>query len=374
LATGRGNSTLFLLPDGTTLLVDAGATQDSLAVSAPPKPNASLRPGQWIARYAARHLKAAGRTEIDYFLLTHLHPDHAGDVGPHTPLSSASTYRLTGVTDVDALLPIRTLLDRGYPDYRYPSPPPSAPFAQNYLRYVESRRKQGKLTARFQVGSSEQIRLLRQPREYPSFSVRNVAANGEVWTGTASATRRLFPSLDTLPPREYPTENMCSAALRLSYGKFRYFTGGDLTSSNNDGQSPWRDIETPVAEAVGPVDVAVANHHGYYDAVGPAFVRSLRPQVFILPTWHISHPDTMQLERMVNQSLYPGTRDIYATNLTEVSKLLNARLLSGVKSTEGHIVVRVHPGGDEFMVIVLENDDESDTVKMSVGPYYPKSS
>lgn len=368
IATGRGNSTLFLLPDGTTMLVDAGATRDSLQVSAPPKPNSSLRPGQWIARYAARHLKAAGRAEIDYFLLTHLHPDHLGDVGPETPLSSISNYRLTGVMDVDAVLPIRTLIDRGYPDYSYPSAP-IAPFALNYLRYVESRRMQGRLTERFRVGSSEQFRLIRQPRAYPSFSVRNIAANGEVWTGRADTTRTHFPSLDSLSKAEYPSENMCSAVIRLSYGKFSYFTGGDLTSSANDGQSPWRDIETPVAEAVGPVEVAVANHHGYYDAVGPAFVRSLRPKVFILPTWHISHPDTMQLERMLNQSLYPGNRDIYATNLTEVSKLLNARLLPAMKSMEGHVVIRVHPGGANFLVIILENNDESDTVKMTVGPY-----
>jgi hypothetical protein len=368
IATGRGSSTLLILPDGTTMMVDAGATQDGLQVSAPPKPSSSRRPGQWIARYAARQMQAAGRTEIDYFLLSHFHPDHAGDVGPDTPLAAASSYRLTGVMDVDALLPIRTLIDRGYPDYGYPSRP-TAPFALNYLQYIEARRKQGRLTERFQAGSSKQIRLLRQPQEYPSFSVRNIAANGEVWTGTGDATRRCFPSLDSLPQEKYPSENMCSAAIRLRYGKFGYFTGGDLTSSTNDGESPWRDIETPVAEATGPVDVAVANHHGYYDALGPSFMRSLRPKVFIIPTWHISHPDTMQLERMLNRSLYPGLRDIYATNLTEVSKLLNARLLPAMKSVEGHIVVRVRPGGDDFTVMVLENNDESDTVRLSVGPY-----
>jgi beta-lactamase superfamily II metal-dependent hydrolase len=314
IATGRGSSTLLLLPDAQTIMIDAGASQDSLQVSAPPKPDASRTPGQWIARYAARHMKPAGRTELDYFLVSHIHPDH-----------------IDGLMDVDALLPIRKLIDRGYPSYDNPAPL-DAPFAANYLKYVRSRKN----VERFQVGSASQLPL-----------IRNIAANGEVWT-----RKRHFADV--------PNENMCSAAIRLNYGKFSYYTGGDLTCSTNDGASPWRDIETPVAEVTGPVDVAVANHHGYYDAVGPAFVRALRPKVFIIPTWHISHPNTEQLERMQRQS-----REIYATNLTEISKLLNARLLPGVASTEGHVVVRVHPGGDTFEVMVLDNSDESDTVMLT---------
>lgn len=356
IATGRGSSTFLLLPDGTSMMIDAGATQDSLQVSAPPMPDSSRRPGQWMARYAARQLRSAGRNELDYLLVSHLHPDHLGDVGPDTPASSDSTYRLTGVSDVDALLPVRTLIDRGYPQYDYPARS-TAPFAVNYFKYVESRRKQGKAVERFQVGAGTQMRLLRQPRDYPQFSVRNIAANGEVWTGSGETTRRHFPDSPPLPP----TENMCSAAIRVSYGKFSYYTGGDLTCSTNDGEAPWRDIETPVARATGPVDVAVVNHHGYYDAAGPEFVKLLRPKVFIIPTWHISHPDTMQLERLERHS-----RQIYATNLTDISKLLNARLLAGLASAEGHVVVRVHPGGDPFEVMVLDHTDESDRVKMTV--------
>src|SRR5437870_260345 len=53
IATGRGNSTLFILPDGTSLLVDAGAAGDGIPDTSP-HPDASRTPGAWIARYVRR--------------------------------------------------------------------------------------------------------------------------------------------------------------------------------------------------------------------------------------------------------------------------------------------------------------------------------
>src|SRR5579871_5916269 len=69
ISTGRGNSTLFILPDGTTLLVDAGAAGDG-AAETDPHPDGSRTPGAWIARYIRRHLPA-GATGLDYALITH---------------------------------------------------------------------------------------------------------------------------------------------------------------------------------------------------------------------------------------------------------------------------------------------------------------
>ena len=61
IATGRGNSALIVMPDGTTLLVDAGAAGDGIAET-DPHPDASRSPGAWIVRYLQRHLpKGAAR-------------------------------------------------------------------------------------------------------------------------------------------------------------------------------------------------------------------------------------------------------------------------------------------------------------------------
>jgi beta-lactamase superfamily II metal-dependent hydrolase len=368
LAYGRGNSALVLGPDGTTILIDAGTTEDSLAVSCAQKPNAKVRPGEWIASYILRQMKAAGREELDYALITHIHPDHLGDLGPECPLSTKGDYRLTGIMDVDARVPIARLIDRGFPDYDYPLPP-EAPFARNYLEYVRSREKLDESTERINVGSANQIHLVRHPNQYPNFAVRNLAANGEVWTGVGEQTRRCFPDLKDLQNADYPTENMCSIAIRLSYGKFDYFTGGDLTSDTEESEELWRDIETPVARAAGRVEVAVADHHAYFDAVGANFVRALRPEVFIIPSWYIAHPAVLPLRRMLSQHLYAGDRDVYATCVMEANRMVNNQLIPKLRSLEGNIIVRVAPGGDEFQMFVTDDADDSDRIKMVTGSY-----
>ncbi len=369
LAYGRGNSTFILGPDGTTFLIDAGVTKDSIEVSCAQKPDAHIRPGQWIASYALRQMKPTGRKELDYALITHIHPDHLGDPTAEGVPSPKGNYKLTGITDVDARVPIRKLIDRNFPDYSYPAPW-QAPFAQNYMDYIKSRRSLGEATERIKVGSSSQIRLLQHPDRYKSLAVRNLAANGEVWTGVGEETRKTFPDLKDLRKQDYPSENMCSIALRISYGQFDYFTGGDLPSgTDEESVDSWRDIETAAAKASGPVEVAVADHHAFLDAVGPDFVRELRPQAFIIPAWYVSHPATLPLRRMFSRKLYPGDRDVFATCTMDANKVFNNQFNSKMKSMDGHIVVRVAPGGETFQIVVTDNSDDSDRVKLVSGPY-----
>jgi glyoxylase-like metal-dependent hydrolase (beta-lactamase superfamily II) len=97
ISTGRGNSALVVFPDGTSLLVDAGATGSGVAPETEPHPDSSRTPGEWIARYVKRHLpdSAAG---LDYAMLTHLHIDHMGHIVATSPLDSTGAYRLSGIT------------------------------------------------------------------------------------------------------------------------------------------------------------------------------------------------------------------------------------------------------------------------------------
>jgi len=107
LRRGRGNSALVVAPDGTSIMIDAGAIYGEAEVSAPAMPDDSRRPGEWIARYAQRQLRATGRVQLDYFVVTHLHRS-PGRYGPNTPRSERDpSYVLTGMTDVAELVPIR---------------------------------------------------------------------------------------------------------------------------------------------------------------------------------------------------------------------------------------------------------------------------
>jgi hypothetical protein len=349
------------------MMVDAGAIYGTTPYLSDPLPSGQRRPGEWIGRYAKRRLEASGLTAIDTFLLTHLHGDHVGYLPPDGPLSSDGTYRLTGVSDVAAIVPISRFVDRAWPDYTYPVPA-NGDFQKNYRAFLQAQSNAGKKIERFHPGSKDQFTLQHNSAAYPSFEIRNLIANGEVWTGEGEQTRKLFPELSTLKPADYPAENPCSCAIRLRYGKFGYYTGGDLTNDTNYGRDPWRDSESPAAEVCGPVSVAVTNHHGYFNANGDRYVRALQPQVFVIPSWDSAHPTVNVLNTLFSKAIYSRNRDVFATLIKQENRIANKKT-DDLKSRAGHIVVRVEPGGETFSVHILSNTDESDTVTASFGPY-----
>ena len=367
IATNRGNSALLILPDGTAMMVDAGAIYGATPYLSDPLPSGRRRPGEWIGAYAKRRLEAAGLNAIDAFLLTHLHGDHVGFLAPDGPLSSDGTYRLTGVSDVAAIVPISRFVDRGWPDYTYPVPA-DGDFQKNYRAFLQAQSNAGRKIERFHPGSKDQFTLQHNSAAYPGFEVRNLIANGEVWTGEGEQTRKLFPELSTLKPADYPAENPCSCAIRIRYGKFGYYTGGDLPNDTNYGRDPWRDSESPAAEVCGPVSVAVTNHHGYFNANGDRYVRALQPQVFVIPAWDSAHPTVNVLNTLFSKAIYSRNRDVFATMVKPENRIANKKT-DDLKSRAGHIVVRVEPGGETFSVHILSNTDESDTVTASFGPY-----
>jgi hypothetical protein len=368
ISTGRGNSTFFLLPDGTTLLVDAGAQGGKSERYAAPKPDASRTPGEWIVRYIGHMMTGQADAHLDYAILTHFHTDHMGQVTAAAPASKSGTYKLTGITEVGERIPIRKMLDRGWPDYRYPAPLDSAD-VRNYRAFLDWQSSQrGMRVERFQPGRKDQITLVRSPQDFPSFEIRNLAANGEVWTGVASETRQHFPPLEALPASDRPSENMCSAGFRLSYGKFDYYTGGDIPGIPDEGFPQWNDVETPVAQAVGPVEVAVLNHHGYIDSQNAFFVGTLRPRVWIFFVWDSAHPTARVYSRLQSTRVYPGPRDIFATNMHEANRTV-IQGLDKLRSQHGHIVVRVAAGGATYRVIILDDSAESYRVTAVHGPY-----
>lgn len=368
ISTGRGNATLCVFPDGTTLLIDAGAVRGDPALLAPLRPDGSRRPGEWIGRYVQRRLAETGIPALDIALITHFHPDHMGDVAADSPASHSGPYRLSGITDVAELVPIRRMIDRGYPRYDYPAARHDATM-DNYRAFITSAASSGTRAERFTAGSARQLRLEHAAADFPLFAVRNIAANGDIWTGRGEDAAPNFPPSPTLSAADVPDENACSCALKIGYGRFAYFAGGDLTYSTADGDLPWRDVETPAARAAGPVDVAAVDHHGYYDAGGPGFVRALRPRVFVLQAWHATHPALSTLDRLYSTRLYQGPRDVFATAIHPASAAVNERLIGRLRATAGHIVIRVAPGGSTYTVDVTDDRDESDRVLASFGPY-----
>jgi hypothetical protein len=177
--------------------------------------------------------------------------------------------------------------------------------------------------------------------------------------------QRVFPPIDD--PQVFSSSNH-DGAIRLRYGKFGYYTGGDLTNDTNYGRDPWRDAESPAAEVCGPVSVAVANHQWLLQCKWrPVYSRTAAAGL-VIPTWDSAHPTVNVLNTLYSKAIYSGNREVFATSVKQENRIANKKT-DDLKSRAGHIVIRVEPGGDTFAVHILSNADESDTVTARFGPY-----
>ncbi len=368
ISSGRGNAGLSIFPDGTTLLVDCGELPLKTPRHTPDRPDGTRPAGQWVVRYIRHALRHDPQPVLDYVLLTHFHEDHLGCPSESTPLSSSGAYKLTGLTQVGESLRIGKLMDRAWPDYNYPSAL-DRPFIKNYRDFVKWQTEHnGMKIERFTPGRNDQIVLCRDPKKYPEFELRNIGANGEIWTGKGTATEQRFPALDTIPRAAWPHENMCSASFHLRYGKFDYFNGGDIPGIRPKGKLEWHDVETPVAKVVGPVDAAILNHHGYLDSQNEFFVATLRARVWTISVWDAGHPTPIVWQRLQSTDLYPGPREVFATDVHPTVR----ETIPGIDqlaSDHGHIVLRVAPGGNEYRVVIVDDTSESHRVTKVFGPY-----
>lgn len=345
ISTGRGNCTFMILPDGTTMMVDAGdngpdnPNENKLARV----PDESITPGEWIVRYASHFMDEAGLpAKLDYMLLTHFHNDHMGTPVSGYPMSIDGSYYQTGISYVGNNIAVGKLVDRGYPDYDFPF---SGAFVgdlmmSNYMKFINDRNNRVESVAGFEVGSADQFVLKNAPRN--DFSIRNIYSNGQIWTGIGSSTKTLVPA-DT-PQADLDNENLWSNVINISYGDFDYHTGGDILGADLNGTwfaNDWRDIETPVAKLIKETDVMCCNHHGYDDAMNSTFLSYTTPQACVVPAWETGHPGADALGRI----------GLAGSNVFAAGPVTNDSLKSG------HVVVRVYEGGSTFQIFVL--DDES---------------
>ena len=366
--TGRGESSLLIFPDGTSMLIDAAGSliDPNHEIPPPPqKPNTQISPGKVIAHYA-QHFLPSGK--LDYMMLSHFDPDHMGSYSSSLPLDPTGHFRMSGVTEVGAMIPVGTILDRGYPDYNFPKDMSNDKKMMNYRDYIQWAQQTNQTQPeQFQPGRNDQIVLKHDAAAYSEFKVQNILANGVIWTGSGTSTRNTFPDAASLVAAD-AAENIFSMGLVLSYGGFDYFTAGDL-QYNGRSTYTWKDIETPIASVVPEVDVMKADHHGTANCNADALLQSLKPHTVVAHVWRDVHPNPTTVGRIY---AVDGDCQIFTTNLTDANRGRLAQYISQLKGTQGHIVVRVKPGGEEYMVYVLDDNNEDYTVKAVYGPYQSK--
>ena len=303
--SGRGECTFFILPDGTTMVVDAGeyvASKSPKTIPVPQKPDSLTRPSEVYIKYIQHFLPEASKGAIDYAVVTHYHIDHTGKQESWMQPDPERGYVLTGISALEAAIPFRRLIDRAWPRFEESLVPSSSKCIAFYPEFVKYACKHdGMKAGAFKIGSRRQLRLRHNPCRYKDFSIVNYAANGIVWDG-----KRGVNVYGDTPVRE----NGLSCCFLLSYGDFDYYTGGDA-----GGNSP---VEVPVARSIGrPIEAMKSNHHLSYYTMKDETMRVLQPQVIVTQVFTVRdiQPDYTVVDRILSDSLYQGPIFMYFTNL-----------------------------------------------------------
>jgi len=379
--TGRGDAAFFIFPDATTLLLDAGDMSEIhprtlSARNAVQKPDNSKTAPQWIVDYVHQFFPKNKTLQLDYGIISHYHDDHFGEMDVYRKRHPKGNYALTGMMEVGSLLPIKTHLDRGnsFPiDLKNPLVEKeikandsfsTIETLQEYWKYMEYHAEEDGMNYEIlKPGALNQINLKNSSNKYSNFEVRNIAVNGDVWTGENEDYYSLFSK------GEYPGENPLSICLKITYGEFEYFTGGDISGIDAFGQTDLNSLESHVAPVIGPVDVATLNHHGNRDSQNIFYVKTIRPRVWIQQNWSSDHPGGEVLRRITSKRLYPGERDLFSTVMLQPNKDVIGDRLNQYKSQNGHIVVRVYDHGSRYDVFILNDDSKEREIIGKYGPY-----
>ncbi|MCP3942503.1 MAG: hypothetical protein GY710_13595 [Desulfobacteraceae bacterium] len=388
ISTGRGDAAFIIFPDGTTLLIDAGDISEIrprtlTARNARLKPDNTKTAGEWIADYIQQFHPDKSAPRLDYALLTHFHEDHMGEIDKTSKPSKLGNFLISGMTEVVETISVHTFIDRAWPDYSLPEPMQTKAFREKmkrsedfddksfmatmeaYWQFLKAHgKKHGMIVQGIKVGSNQQIRLQKQQKAFPSFSVIPIHGNGLAWAGWENSIFSLFDNGKT------PGENNLSIGIRIRYGMFDYYTGGDISGNDDYGSPDFSSEEAKVAPVIGPVDVATLNHHGNSDSQSSVYVRTIRPRVWVQQSWSSDHPGDDVLSRIMSNSLYPGRRFLFANNLLEATKnVIGSKVNRVYNATSGHIVVRVFDGGKRYQIIVLNDSDTERKVSAVSGPF-----
>ncbi|MCX7280695.1 MAG: MBL fold metallo-hydrolase [Alphaproteobacteria bacterium] len=282
-----GGGTLFVTPDGKSLLIDTGNPDVSRATGDHPS-------SERIVAAA----NALGVKKIDYLLTTHYHGDHIG-----------------GFEGLLKRIPIGTVIDHGENRETKASPAPTAPEIDmknpppgssefGYRHYLELIGRRPHIVARpgqvFHIGG---------------MTVTIVMADAKPIAKPLPGAGQANPSCAGMEAmaNNGGEENARSTASVISWGKTKIAAFGDLTWDRE------KDLFCPI-DRVGKVDVYLATHHGTGLSGSPAAVNALAPVVAIVGNSARKGADA---ERMKTIKASPRIQGVWQLHTTTVAADIN---------------------------------------------------
>src|SRR6266851_1279788 len=224
-----GQATLFVTPEGKSLLIDTGW------------PGNDGRDADRIVSAA----KMAGIAMIDYVLITHFHDDHVG-----------------GAPQLAARIPVGTFIDHG--ENRETSGAGVQNVWQAYQKLLA--------TGKYKHISAKPGEVL----PLQGVEARVVSSDGALIDKPLPGAGGVNPTCATseIPSADH-TENARSLGTLFTFGKLRILDLGDLTSDKE------RELMCP-QNKLGKIDIFVVSHHGSTTSNSPVLLNGIAPRVAIM--------------------------------------------------------------------------------------------
>jgi beta-lactamase superfamily II metal-dependent hydrolase len=245
-----GGGTLFVTPEGKSLLIDTGWPS-----------NYGLLPSPDGAKNSADRIVAAakklGLSKIDYLIITHYHMDHVG-----------------GVVDLAKRIPIDTFIDHG-PNAEHlppgvkddPQLPGGAPdvLYPKYLAVIK--------------GHNHIVAKPGQVIQIGSMTDTIVSSDGVVMAkalpGAGAPNPACASAVSKSEKPEGGVENTRSVASLLSFGKVKIAAFGDLSWQKE------RELSCPTGK-LGHVNLLIVTQHGSNISSNPASIADMHPDVALM--------------------------------------------------------------------------------------------
>jgi len=245
-----GGGTLFVTPEGKSLLIDTGWPGGAGLL---PSPDGAKNSADRIAAAA----KKLGLSKIDYLIITHYHMDHVG-----------------GAMELVKRIPVDTFIDHG-PNAEHLAPgekvPPDlaggAP-DQLYPRYLEIIK-----------GHKHIVAKPGQVIDIGSMTDTIVSSDGVVLSRPLAGAGQPIAACDTALSKSSKDiggeENRRSVASLLRFGKVSIALFGDLSWDKE------RELSCPVGK-LGHVNLLIATQHGSVISSNPASIADMHPDVVLV--------------------------------------------------------------------------------------------
>ena len=279
--------------------------------------------------------------------------DHMGNMEPEYTKCAEGDYTLTGVMALYHQVPFREVIDRAYGAYdSLKVKAMSVKVMDEYNKFLDYHVAKGNIKAsQFELGAVNQFAMKHNAAAYPNLKIENICTNGYVWRDGKAVD--VYEGI-----RDKIRENAASCGFVVRYGKFDFLTAGDI--------GDYYDLELRVAEAVGEVEAVKAHHHLSPHSMCQPSMEVLSPQTLVATSFYVRdiQPDKSKFGYIDNLGC-----DIYCTSVGESLLEQYPKEYAVCKATSGHIVIRVAPKGDSYMVYTLDDTDSKYRVKRIDGPF-----